>query len=201
MEICVARDHEYEEGDEGESYGFVAMPSRVCTDPVAYGHRSRWEVPQTERAEPTQEERAEAAAERRRVVANNKAWRSAEAVRREWLTVFCTRKSAPKGAARFLAESLLRADYCLSRALERRHSFALETFGTAVTCLAGASDSRAQMAGLNLVLAAYEADTGTHSWRSVVQESTARYLAYLASQGYELSLVERLACGDEAAAM
>ncbi len=50
------------------------------------------------------------------------------------------------------------------------------------------------MAGLGLVLAAYEADTGTHPRRQV-QEPTARYLAYLQSQGYELAEVERVARG------
>ncbi len=130
------------------------------------------------RPEPSDEERAEKTAERRRVLANNKAWRSAEFVRREWLVRFCSRKSAPKGAARFVAESLVRGDYCLRKALDDRHRLARDLFGaSAVAGLDEATDSRAQMTALGLALAAYEADTGTHSWRQV-QEATARYLAY-----------------------
>jgi len=44
------------------------------------------------------------------------------------------------------------------------------------------------------VLVAMEADTGTHSWRSV-HDATARYLLFLEENGYELSDVEKRAAG------
>ena len=167
----------------------------VCTDPAAHGHRSRWEQQRAQRPGLTDEQKAAANAERRRVVANNKAWRSAETVRRAWLTTFLARKTAPKGAAGFVAQSLVRADHELRRALERAHLEARDLFGGSVSA-EETSDGRAQMIGLGLVLAAYEQGTGVWSWRAP-SDSTAWYLRYLAAQGYELSEVERLACGEQ----
>jgi ParB family chromosome partitioning protein len=160
----------------------------ACTDPDAYGHRSWFSPsPTTQaKAEKTDEERAEATVERRRVLAHNKAWRSAEVVRREWLASFCARKTPPKGAVRFVVESLMRADRPLVAALDRRNTSAGELLGEPLALTDSTSDSRAQVVGLGLVLAAYEADTGTHSWRNP-SPVTARYLQFLATHGYELA--------------
>ena len=129
------------------------------------------------------------------MLAHNKAWRSAEVVRREWLASFCARKTPPKGAVRFVVESLMRADRPLVAALDRRNTSAGELLGESLALTDSTSDSRAQVVGLGLVLAAYEADTGTHSWRNP-SPVTARYLQFLATHGYELAKVERLACGE-----
>jgi ParB family chromosome partitioning protein len=186
-------DHYDGTNDEDEPVEFG--PVYVCTDPDAYGHQSRWQRSvATEDPEPTDEDKAAAAAERRRVVANNKAWRSAEAVRREWLVAFCARKTPPKGSSRLVADALRRADRPLAMALDRGSQLANSLFGASLR-VDESSDNRAQVVALAIVLAAYEDDTGTHSWRNV-SDSTARYLRYLASQGYELSDVERLACGE-----
>ena len=45
-------------------------------------------------------------AERKVLIANNKAWASAEVVRREWLVEFLSRKTLPKDAAQFIAQGL-----------------------------------------------------------------------------------------------
>ncbi|GAA1961889.1 ParB/RepB/Spo0J family partition protein [Microbacterium deminutum] len=44
--------------------------------------------------------------ERRTLIANNKAWASAETVRREWLATFLSRKTLPKDAAAWVAHAL-----------------------------------------------------------------------------------------------
>jgi ParB family chromosome partitioning protein len=129
------------------------------------------------------------------VLANNKAWRSAETVRREWLVNFCARKTPPKGSVRFVTESLMRADRGLVAAFDRRNTWAGNLLGDSLALNDATSDNRAQVVTLALVLAAYEADTGTHSWRNP-DFVTGRYLQFLAAHGYELSEVERLACGD-----
>ncbi len=59
--------------------------------------------------------------ERRRVIANNKAWASAETVRREWLTGFVARKTAPKGAESLICEAVVTGHHTLSKAMEHRH--------------------------------------------------------------------------------
>ena len=40
------------------------------------------------------------------MIENNKAWRAAETVRREWLTAFLARKTLPKGALRYVLTEL-----------------------------------------------------------------------------------------------
>jgi ParB family chromosome partitioning protein len=191
-------DNEAEYGDRESHVEYVTL--YVCTDPPANGHRSCWDRPVAPRPAQTDEQREAANAERRRVVANNAAWRSAAAVRKDWLARFLTRKTAPKGAAAFVAGSLARADHDLRKALESPHLLSHRLLGGSSRTLAGtvatATDSRAQVVSLGLVLAAYEQGTGIHSWRSV-SEATARYLGFLGACGYELADVERLACGDE----
>ena len=81
----------------------VFKPVWICRDPEAAGLVQRWNyrtgAHKTGDGEVDQEAAAEAAREeRRRVIANNKAWASAEVVRREWLRQFLTRKTAPQGA-------------------------------------------------------------------------------------------------------
>ena len=190
-----------EDDDEGDREGHVEyVTAYVCTDSPANGHRSCWDRPVAPRPAQTDEQREAANAERRRVVANNAAWRSAAAVRKDWLARFLTRKTAPKGAAAFVAGSLARADHDLRKALESPHLLSHRLLGGSSRTLAGtvatATDSRAQVISLGLVLGAYEQGTGIHSWRNV-SEATGRYLGFLGACGYELADVERLACGDE----
>jgi ParB family chromosome partitioning protein len=64
---------------------------------------------------------------------------------------------------------------------------------TAVVELVGrASDSRALVIALGLVLGAYEGSTGVHVWRSPASHSDiARYFEVLARWGYQMSDIER----------
>ncbi|MFK3984510.1 ParB/RepB/Spo0J family partition protein [Micromonospora sp. NPDC050397] len=209
-------DTEADEGTEpSEPAGpyRVWLPEYVCTDYAAHGHtlRSRGYDSGTGRknaAEMTDPEREKARAERRDVIQSNKAWDSAETVRRDWLRTFLTRKNAPKTAAGFLAGSLARADHAITSALTGGNSLGHDLLGlpdqaptygrraTAMVELVGkASDDRGQMIALGLVLAAYEDATSRNSWRRV-SDSTARYLRYLEANGYELSTVELRACGE-----
>lgn len=168
----------------------------VCTDWKANGHR-----PSDGAAVPaaalTPAEREQASAERRQVRENNSAWRSAETVRRSWLRTFLARKAAPKGSAAFVAVELAHNPHELSQATQwAGNQMLCELLGLKGTpalraAAEKASEGRALVLTLGFVLAAYEAKTGTHTWRSN-NEGAGRYLAFLAAQGYELSDVERL---------
>lgn len=157
----------------------------------------------------TPEEREAAAAERRDVVRSNKLWDSAEKVRRDFLRTLLARKVAPRGAAAFIATALASGDYAISSALGDGHPLAHELLGLTkpgygepkpiVGMVGKAGDGRALMLGLGLVLAAYEGSTSRQTWRSV-NPGIARYLRYLEANGYELSDVERRACGEQPAA-
>jgi ParB family transcriptional regulator, chromosome partitioning protein len=190
------------------------VPEFVCTDFAAHGHALRWSGHDSGSgrktvAEMTDTEREQARAQRRDVIQSNKDWDSAETVRRQWLRTFLARKSAPSTAAGFIAGSLARsADYAITQALTAGNRLAHDLLGlpdqaptlgrrapAMVELVGKASDARAQMIALGLVLAAYEEATNRNCWRSV-SDSTTRYLRYLEANGYELSTVERRACGE-----
>lgn len=69
-------------------------------------------------------EAAEAAAgeERRRVLVNDKAWRSSTTVRRDWLRQFASRKAAPSGAEALITAAVLGCQPSLGQAFTSRHS-------------------------------------------------------------------------------
>jgi hypothetical protein len=67
-------------------------------------------------------------AERRRVRANNDAWRSAEKVRRAWLRDFLAWRTAPKGSARFVAAALAHGDHTLAKAFGNGNHRARDLF-------------------------------------------------------------------------
>lgn len=137
-------------------------------------------------------------AQRRVLIANNKAWVSAETVRRDWLTTFATRKSAPKDAPAFIAAALARQtsphedSLHLARTLlglpERVNWSAPNPLTTAIE---NATQARAQQIALVIILATIEQQTGIHTWRRPDPESRA-YFTALDTWGYGLSDVERL---------
>ncbi|HEY6686121.1 MAG TPA: hypothetical protein VI094_07940 [Propionibacteriaceae bacterium] len=114
---------------------------------------------------------------------NNKAWRAAEVVRRDWLKTFVARKSAPKGAQRFIFTELAIGGYQLCDAMQKRHRFGRELLGmiddgALIATLKNAGDARAQMITIALVLGAHEADLGGHTWRSQNRGRRAVSVAY-----------------------
>ncbi|WP_286219599.1 ParB/RepB/Spo0J family partition protein [Paraoerskovia sediminicola] len=177
-------------------------PRYYCTDPTANGHEDRWGSAYAEpkKGPMTDEQKAE----RREVVENNKAWRSAETVRREWLAQFAKRKTAPKGAAAFIATALAGRAYLIEKESQKSHRLAVdwlniktEPYRTAEaieSVVDGSSEARAQHIALVLILGSIEDSTGTHTWRSNGSERA--YFTALAAWGYTLSDVEKIAQGD-----
>ncbi|MFP5070946.1 ParB/RepB/Spo0J family partition protein [Pseudonocardia nantongensis] len=191
----------------------------LCLDPTTHGHAPLREgmrahtgttsaVENEEEREVREAREKEAARlERRRVVENNKAWASAETVRRECLAELLAKKAAPKGAAIFVAAELGQGAHALRKAMESGNTLACELLGLdapdgggyysgRVNPLAQAaratSAARAGMLSLAFVLAAYEASTHRGNWRNA-DPATQRYLAQLRDWGYQLSEVEQLA--------
>jgi len=185
-------------------------PVYVCTDPKAHGHHDRHAASGASTkplvADMSEAEREQAKNERRDVIESNRAWKSAETVRRDWLRQFATRKSAPRGAPQFIAASLMDRNYSLTKAIETGHHLACDLLGTAAPATGygrrpvlvddKTTGPRAQVLALVLLLAAYEEATGTHSWRNVSPD-IARYLRWIEANGYVLSDVERRACGED----
>jgi ParB family chromosome partitioning protein len=121
-----------------------------------------------------------------------------ETARRDWLTQFVARKTAPKHAAGFVATALA-VDADTVTSIGGNH-LAAELLGCTATGygrsteLAGlaeaATPARAQMLTLAIVVAGYEAGR-----MALPTDAHARYLRFLADCGYTLSNVERIAAG------
>ena len=195
---------------EDDDYRMIFHPVYVCLDPQAHGHIS----PSARSGKPngtaTEEDKEAAKAERRRVLRNNAAWRSAETVRREWLRSLLARRTAPKGALRYVLTALARGDWQLCQSMGQGHELGRELLGLSgdeagrygadrsaiLTALDAANDARAQVIALGLILGDYEAHLGVHSWRNPNGESR-QYLAALVGWGYEPSEVEQLVLGND----
>ena len=191
------------------AWGSYLAIRHACTDPSAHGHHRRYggspgRADKRRADEMDDNERETAREERREVIENNKAWASAEKVRRAWLRTFAARKTAPKGAAAFIAVAIA-TDAEIVSGISGNH-LAADLLGcpdtgygrnTALQGLPGqASEPRALLIALVQVLAAYEARTDREDWRHV-RRHTARYLAFLAANGYTLSDVEMRAHGGQ----
>jgi ParB family transcriptional regulator, chromosome partitioning protein len=191
----------------------VFVPQWCCADPISHAHPMPAWLVRSHTAEGAassgaDEQSIEALAEarrreRREVIDNNKAWRSAETVRLDWLRSFLTRKTLPKQAAAFIADTLTRDPYLLTGNNARQVAadlLATHKEGPAHDVLgaliAGASEPRAHVLTLGLVLGAYEASTSVQSWRCA-QAGNNRYLTYLTECGYTLADIERRACGQD----
>lgn len=178
----------------------------VCRDWKKHGHTDSWASGSGSRPKAddmTEAEREKAKAARRLIIDNNKAWDSAATVRREWLAVFATSKTAPKGTGAFLAAAV---EFDLQHVLDyQANHFAAvwldvrnpTGYGKAA---AAASEGRALVIALVQVLGRYEAGMGKDDWRhDGTANRTGRYLRFLESAGYPLSDVEKFAISKKSA--
>lgn len=216
-----------EEGwDEEAEHVEVTPQVWLCLDPEAAGLCQRYDFHRTQPGtdeEPQDPESAAAAAEaeaeakrteRRRVIENNKAWRSAETVRREWLAGFVTRKTAPKGAEEFICAAVIEAPHWLGSALDDRHAFLRGLLTGQEARPAYTDEGRQQVEALHTtqgtakaqtmrtlaaILAAWEARTDVHTWRGPDQWDR-RVMAALTDWGYAPSEVEQLLLAEQDAA-
>lgn len=156
-----------------------------------------------ERAREEQAERERA--ERRKLIALNKLGEAAAVVRREWVRdKLLARKTAPKGAALYLADVLAnRADLFNDYHGQRMAPELLgladnETPKMAVAKLPATGDARALVIMLGMVLATIETRTGKDAWRGP-QDITKTYLRFLEENGYPLSDIEQMILGKRKA--
>lgn len=175
----------------------------VCLDYKAAGHKLNRANPNDTR---TEQEMQAASAERAEVIENNKAWKSAQTVRRQWLADFAKRKTTPKDAAAFLAHTMMVDASTIEKASQSANGLACEWLGLKTTNGRGSRQALADLIGksspvralhisLVLALAAIEDRTGVHTWRRAGNES--RYLRALEAWGYNLSDVEQIARGPQ----
>jgi ParB family chromosome partitioning protein len=197
--------------DRGDEPVLRFVPVWICTDPDAAGLRSAYDRPTPASGGSSEEVSAgDRSEERREVIANNKAWRSAETVRREWLAQFVTRKSVPAGAEALICEAVLTGQYSLTKAMSDHHRMLRTLLGEpgqdgflagSQACARFAADATtakvATVRTLAAVLAAWEASTSVHTWRNPTAWD-ARIMTALAGWGYQPSDVEQLLIGTDA---
>lgn len=138
-------------------------------------------------------------AERRELIANNKAWASAEKVRRAWLTGFLARKRLPLNAAAFAATTLATCTSEVSRAVQDSHRMACTLLGVdyqygqphPLARTIEANPSKATHVTLALALGALEAATDRSTWRHP-DRAAVGYFQVLTAWGYTASEVEQI---------
>jgi ParB family transcriptional regulator, chromosome partitioning protein len=150
----------------------------------------------------------QAAAARRLIIAGNRAWRAATEVRHRWLSGnLFARRSAPREADVFVAEQLLTMPEVLRRFLAS--AGASQVFATitgqqaaqmAEAC-ATAAARKLPLLALAPIATAYEhaltsAAGGVDTWRNerwspCPYADAGRYFTFLASIGYDLSVIEQ----------
>lgn len=143
-------------------------------------------------------------AERKTLIANNKAWDSAETVRREWLTAFLARKTLPKDAGQFIAVALSAHRSIVAVGLSKGNRLAATLLGldaqqsewgtSPIDPIAATQPARAAHVAVAVVLGAIEDSTGRHTWRNPGPDAVA-YFEQIAAWGYPLSEVEHIATG------
>lgn len=135
-------------------------------------------------------------AERRTVIENNKAWDAASTVRVEFLKKLLKAKTAPKGALRFVSQSMGAHGYTVADGLSKHAGFAAELLGAAdeygaLVKITGKPTAKHEHNVLAVVLAGFEKSLSRASWRQ--STGTAKdYLNQLTIWGYTLSDVETL---------
>lgn len=180
----------------GARWGRVDV-AHVVVDWQAHGLRKITTLGQPRGGKMTDEEKAA----RRELIANNKAWASAEKVRREWLTTLLSRKRLPKGALPFAIITLATETFEVGKAVTDHHAMANQLLGYEYSYghqpLASHIEdapTKAPQIALALAVGALEAATDKNTWRN--PDTTARrYFQQLADWGYTLSDVEQIVLG------
>lgn len=157
----------------------------VCTQHTTHADRHGGAGNRKRVADMDEAAREAAKTERREVIENNKDWRAAETVRREWLAGFAQRKTAPKGAEHYVAAYIV-ANHARKWAAAHLDHIDPDKLDAE---LDGCTPKRATQIALVLSLAAWEIETGVHTWRSPTRRDV-ETLTALSSWGYRLSDIE-----------
>lgn len=175
--------------DDVRTYG-------VCTEPQH--HHDRWggnTQAKAKLSELSDEEADVRRAERRTLIANNKAWDSAETTRRTWLSEFISRKTLPKDADTFAALTFTQHAFLVN---SDNRSIAEEITGVSyphgLQKLVESTPTKAAHVTLAVAISAREHHTSRDSWRNT-NTADIDYLIQLERWGYTLSPVERIAAG------
>ena len=183
-----------------------------ATADVTEGEETPEAIAEREAAEQEAERR-----ERRKTLTLNRLGEAAESVRRDYVTKLLARKTAPKGAATFVAHCLTRDSHILTQNQASNITAVLlgvkddRGVRAMVNDFSTNIDARAQVISLAVVLGALEARTHKSSWRNARTGITGTasyigstvgadaYLQFLIDTGYQPSEVEKVIVGQRTA--
>lgn len=200
-----------EQADNEEADTEVSSVAESGDDAITEAEREAARIEAEAEAEATERR------ERKKVLALNKLGSAAITVRREFVAALVARKTLPKGAGTFVAESLARDAYMLTN--HNADTLTAEILGVEEgrhgvrKLAASSSDARAHVITLAQVLGALEARTPKDAWRTVrsaritvdatsawqMAVTSGDYLRFLAANGYTLSPVEDVIIGNRTA--
>lgn len=182
----------------------------VCLRPKSFGHKPRTGGGNgtTDQTNLSPEEREAALEERRAMLAGNKEWRLAEPIRVEFIQSLLARRTCPKGVLRFVTEEIMGDPAGIGGKMGPTNEKLLAAFlgvaqgdeselryGRAVGIQATKkekTDARLPLILLAQIAATREQMMDQTTWRSG-SSSSARWLKFLAAQGYGLSKIEKKA--------
>jgi ParB family transcriptional regulator, chromosome partitioning protein len=202
---------EYDEDDQA-----IPVPLYGCADYAAHGHALLYgsghtrnnagdeqddaELDEAAEQARAELERAKATIQRRWVRNNNKDADAALPGRRRWLAALAARSGLPRGARRWLALRAFDGSPLMHQAMQRRHQLAHELLGLSETWssygdelqrrIADASDAKAAVYELFLVLCAMEEAFTRDSWRNPTSLDKV-YMAMAIELGYPAPDVDR----------
>lgn len=140
-------------------------------------------------------------AARRELIANNKAWASAEVVRREWLTTLLSRKTMPRNAGLFVALGVTQFRSNVSDAMGRGNELAHALLGIEnnggywapdkLGAIVQSSPTRAPQIALAVVVGGIESHVTKDTWRNPTGIAAA-YFTQLVEWGYAAAEVEQI---------
>jgi ParB family chromosome partitioning protein len=191
-------------------------PCWYCTDPAAHGHADRYQLTATPTGgngtpgplpDPPASPAGPGDPGRRLVIEGNRAWAAAAEVRKRWLRNMLARRAAPRPVLPFLARQLLTMPEPLRACLGTAHATGLfaelagrpgeDALAECDTSAAG----RLPLLMLAAVVTAYEHEisgdtTRRNTWRldqyaPCPRADAGTYLGFLASLGYDLSVIEQ----------
>ncbi|MCK8673964.1 ParB N-terminal domain-containing protein [Rhodococcus sp. HM1] len=190
---------ELPEGDAREGWMIPRENVVEDTETALYWHvigceETPWRTWWEHRARPTlaEQDAEERAAQRREVIENNREWRAATEVRRQWIDQQTTRKTAPKGTASFVATVLMKWPQIPSAYHARTLAEQMLPTSDTLAKLATATDSRALVLLRAHILTALESQVGAEHWRKP-SDLSQFYLRAIEAQGYTLADIERRA--------
>jgi ParB family chromosome partitioning protein len=200
-----------------KSWGLL-QPLYYCADPQQNGHIEPSYEPSASAESGTSTEPGTVSSgsstgtdgtepSRRLVIEGNKAWKAAGEVRHRWLAAqLFARRSAPAGAAQFVARQLLTMPEPLRNGLAKAtHMVSFpeitrQPAGSWLEIIETTATARLPLLMLAPIVTAYEHaltdGEGCNTWRRdryslCPRRDAGTYLAFLASIGYELSVIEQ----------